>query len=463
MRNNNSTFTGSNNSSSDPNVLIVDGQSYTLARSESFYYLQFINYDKELFKNASNLSSKPTVIFYNDGTSRAILDYTLANSTDKLYLNSFFANLNAGTDGFSLANGSYLDPSNLTADITCGLTFTSYEEYKAFVTVKNVTEQNAALDIYFGDYFTETPQLIKGGTLGFNSDTINYALISVNPKTNKPLSYMGMKAGDVIEVVNSTATNNKYKFKINEIVTLNNKEVLKLDPIYTGVNPVLESLIGSESVINLYVKGTIDTQVDLTDTNLGCCFIGTNDQFGTILGTEPTLNATKYDTLVVRNTTKDQCKIITGEDNKFFKSCVNPAYNIATNVLVNNTLDNARYFGVPNNVLDIQFVDNAFQISKSVNDLNTTNYFEYQDGILYLKPQYLFRLEQEHISNGGKNIRFSVDENNTMLYQTNITGRFASNGYLSLIYIRLTSNTPDLYMFVEDNTDITPIKIQKLI
>ena len=51
-------------SSSNVGALTINGVPYTLARSDVFYYLKFIDYNKELFKAASNLTAKPTVIFY---------------------------------------------------------------------------------------------------------------------------------------------------------------------------------------------------------------------------------------------------------------------------------------------------------------------------------------------------------------------------------------------------------------
>ena len=102
-------------SSSNVGALTINGVPYTLARSDVFYYLKFIDYTKELFKAASNLTAKPTVVFYTeDATNKVILDYSLANTTDKTYLSGFFANLTQ-TDTFNLTNAGYLDKSELEA------------------------------------------------------------------------------------------------------------------------------------------------------------------------------------------------------------------------------------------------------------------------------------------------------------------------------------------------------------
>lgn len=432
--NNNSTFTNNNNTSIDSGLIIVDGQTYTLARSETFYYLQFINYDKELFKNASNLTSKPTIVFYNDGTDKAIVDYTLASTTDKLYINSFFANLTANTDAFNVTKGTYLDASELEADVTCGLTFTSYTDYKAFGKVVSVTNRNAALDVYFGDYFVGTPQLSKSGSLGYNESTIDYALVSVNPNTSKPLSYLGITGGDIIEVINSNSTNNGYKFKINEITTLNNKEVVRLVPAYAGSYPTLESLIGQESTINVYVKGTTTSTADF-DGDVGCCY-----------------NSAQK----IENSTEYQCSLRPGYSySGSICSLVVPPASATTTTTSYKTIVNT--YNTSSEVQSSNVVFDSYITYKDETtpalELRVTN----TDGSLYLDNKKIilnsnkkYCFEQIDVSNIGFILRFSTTKDFYTPYTTGIYSAIRYEGINSFSFLRTNYNTyPELYVYLE--------------
>ena len=434
--NNNSTFTNNTNTT-DTDTLIINGQTYTLARSGTFYYLQFINYDKELFKNASNLTSKPTIIFYNDGTSKAIVDYSLASTTDKLYINSFFANLTPNTDGFNVTKGQYLDTSGLEADVTCGLTFTSYTDYKAFAKVVSVTNQNSALDVYFGDYFVNTPQLSKSGSLGYNESTIDYALVSVNPSTAKPLSYLGITSGDAIEVVNSSSLNTGYKFLINEITTVNNKEVLRLTPVYSGNNPNIESLIGQTSTVNIYVKGTTTSTADF-DGVLGCC-----------------VNKSTYDK--IDNSTEYQCSIRSSNYGFSIGTCASipNTTSQSSTTIISNTYD-TRLEVLSSNIVFESTITNLNEATPQLNLTLTkgdSSYLFNNKISLVFGQKYCF--SQTDATNNYYTIRFSTTPDTFTPYVGGIYGGVSYRGTASNQFLNAAVyEFPVLYIFLESSKNL---------
>jgi hypothetical protein len=278
-----------NKSVNKAGALTVKGVPYTLVRAEMFYYLKVIDYNKDLFKTASTLTSKPTVVFYTENSQdKVILDYSLANETDKEYLESFFANMNQ-LNSFAVTNGSYIDKSELEANIGCSLAFDGYKEHKIFARVNSVVNQNTAIDVYDGNYFIGTPQLTKSDSLSNLAVPKQTALVSVNPNTKTTLETLGLIEGDIIEIINSDSLNNKTKFEIVKISTINDKEVFNIAPIYSDQTAKTESLVGQASLINVYVRGSTNREITLNG-DLGCC-------------SDP------KQTVSFENQTKDQCYV----------------------------------------------------------------------------------------------------------------------------------------------------------
>jgi hypothetical protein len=418
-------------------ALTVNGIPYTLARSEVFYYLKFIDYDKELFKDTSNLTAKPTVIFYTENAqNKVILDYSLANQTDQTYLSSFFANMTQ-VDTFGLTLGNYLDKSELEANVGCNLLFDEFKENKIFARVTSVTNQNPALDVYFGEYFIGTPQLTKSGSLGSATNTINYALISVNPSTNKPLSSLGMIVGDLIEVVNTQSDNNQIKFEITEITTINDKEVLKIKPITNDIVPTLESLLGYSSLLNVYVKGTTSLTQQLSG-DLGCCYG----------------NGVK-----IENNTEYQCSI---RENFEFSSGTCDSITTTTNAtqvpvpLIINTYDTAA---------DVQSSDVIFNSYISYTNektpalklsITTGDVAYLQDYKISLTATTKYCFSQQDVSNLNHTIRFSSTKDTYTPYTSGIYGGVRSVGVNSNQFLDTnTYSYPTLYIYLESKNLIS--------
>jgi hypothetical protein len=247
------------------------GVVYTLARSDIFYFLQFINYESELYNNTSTLTSKPNVVFYTENSvNKVILDYTSSSNTDKIYLKSFFAGLNQ-TSGITLSNGSYLqEAKGLEADLSSSLTFSEFKNNYVFATVNSTTSKSTSADIYYGTYFIDTPQITSGVTLGQNASTKRYALVSPTVG-DKFFTNLGLIAGDVIEVVNPNSQNNSVRFEIINILSLNDKEIIELNK-----SAISENLTGSPSIVNLYIKlnnTSANLVININDKTTNTCFV----------------------------------------------------------------------------------------------------------------------------------------------------------------------------------------------
>jgi hypothetical protein len=263
------------------------GVEYVLARSDIFYFLEFINYENELYSSDSSLSSKPNIIFYTENAvNKVILDYSGANTTDKTYLKNFFVGMNQ-TNGISLSNSSYLEePKEIEADLSSNLTFNEFKNNYVFATVNSTTNKSAQTDVYNSEYFINTPQIKSGLTLQQNTTTKRNALVCLNVG-GKSLSNLGLYVGDLLEIINGNSINIGVRFQILDILFLNNRELIVL----SGA-PFSEKLIGSPSIVNLYQPriGSPSTTVD--STVFGNCIISDN--------------------ITIKNATKYQCQLRSG-------------------------------------------------------------------------------------------------------------------------------------------------------
>lgn len=368
--------------------------SHALARSEVFYYLKFINYDKDLFKDTSKLTSKPTVVFYTeDAVNKVILDYSLANETDKKYLYSFFANTTQ-LNTITLSDGDYLDASELSANLSGTFVFTEFKDNKLFATVSSVTNQNSALDVYFGDYFTGTPQLTKSGSLGYSGLTENYALISVNPKASVSITSMGILPGDLIEIISPSSANNQIKYEVLEISTINEKEVIRLKPYNNSAIPTEESLIGSAAILNVYIKGIQVYEEADVKGDLGCCYSADG--------------TTKYE-----NQTKHQCSLRNSTNIFSAGTCTETQSNI---VVANVQSEKTYYVSI---ISEPGFTQRIAVSESGVGVLNNT-------GELVINRNTTYNFIQEDVSNTDVLLR---------VYET-----YPSKLYTGLVYSGLTQN-----------------------
>lgn len=242
-----------------------------LARTDTFYFLEFIEYNSNIFNANSVVSSKPSAIFYTENAEdRVILDYSLAKNEDKMYLETFFAGMIPGQT-FSFTNGEYLEESkSIEANLSSTLEFVEFKGNMIFSKVSSITNQNEAIDLYSAYYFINTPQILKSTSLQDTDDTKIQALVFSNPRTAKPLLWLGYQPGDYIQILNANSVNNTKVFEILDVLFINGKEILKLktDQIVT------ENLIGQNTIANLFVKSKISATInDYTNdqTDLGCC------------------------------------------------------------------------------------------------------------------------------------------------------------------------------------------------
>jgi hypothetical protein len=460
-----------NNKSGGLNSLSINGESYVLVRSQIFYFLEFINYEKALFKTTSSLASSPGVIFYdNDGVDSVVLDYTNSSPTDLSYLNSLFSGMSINS-GFTLSNGSYLEESkNIEADISSNLKFKEFKNSMIFAEVNSVTNKNASTDFYYGSFFIQTPQITTGLSLGSNPYTTANALANTFSNSKNILSNLGLRVGDIIEIVYNNSINSNLKLKIIQIKKIQNQEILIVD------KPVSEeSLKGKPVLVNLYVKGNVKgkEEINTTDQTLGCCLLGINNGFtpqlldvtstSSLNNTTLNINGT-VSTLsenLIRNTTRQQCEIITGNSNSFFEGCVS---NVSTQSSIITVNENIEYSANPFNIINISFTpQNEFNFLKSRNDLNTQTRFNYENGVLYLSPDTVYRFDQTDTTNTGKTIRF-VSDNNTPYFK-DVWGKNTNIGINSIIFFKMPimsiNGITQLNMIVENNLNVIPVQIKE--
>ena len=268
------------------------GDTYKLVRSDVYYFLQFVNYQNELFNTPSALTSKPNVIFYTENAvNKIIIDYSFANETDKTYLKLFFTSMNQ-TQGISLNTGSYLEENKgIAADITSSLSFNEFKNNYIFATVNNTINKNSATDVYRGEYFINTPQLYS--TVGLGQDESSKIVGLVCPNIGgKYLYSLGLASGDIIEIINSNSENTTKRFKISDYLVLNDKEIV----LFEDSELISENLTGSPSIVNLFIEplgtNTNSVKLNLTDTIYGLCAVSSG--------------------IVLKNSTKYQCQLRRG-------------------------------------------------------------------------------------------------------------------------------------------------------
>lgn len=242
-----------------------------LTRSDKFYFLEFAEYTKNIF-NSLRAKSKPSMIFYTESSvNYVILDYSVASDEDKMFVETFFTKMNVG-DAFTVTKGKYVDDVNeVEADLSGSFTFKKISDNMVFAQVVSTTNKDANVNQYGSEYFISTPQLSKASSLQESDDTKIQALLSSNPKsTAKPIFYLGVQPGDILEILHPDSINNNKRYTVVDAAILNDKEV-----IYLNSNEIVyESLIGKPVIINLYQytkKSVSDLSALSSDTTLGCC------------------------------------------------------------------------------------------------------------------------------------------------------------------------------------------------
>jgi len=413
--------------------------THTLVRSEVFYYLKFTNYDRELFNSGSRLKSKPTLIFYTkNSTDKVVLDYSFVSETDRKYLSSFFTNMNTG-DVFTVTNGSYIDDTReVEADVSCSLTFNSYNNDKIVATVTSITNKNTAIDIYEANFFVGIPQLSKTGSLGDNISTENMALVSVTNKTKNKLETLGLIPGDYVEVINPNSANDKKVYKVLEYSVLNDREIIKIEG-----TPLVESLIGSPTLVNVYIKGLSILPQSLVG-DLGCCY---------------------KDDVFIKNNTEYQCSV-----RKEFN--FNNNFDCSFNE-INQTIRNSSNSFIPEIVVtsgsnvsltsDLKFNINikrtptrifsnnfglATETTLELIPINVTSNI-FSDDTIILNINQTVSFVQTDLSSFGYFLRFSTNKEKFEPY-IETYGFTSKNGIGSSYLLTVSRRTPlKIYLFVE--------------
>jgi len=417
-----------------------------LVRSEVLYYLKFINYDKDLFKSSSKLTSKPSITVYTeDSQKKVIIDYTLANETDKKYIKSFFANMTQ-IDTFTLTNGDYIDVSESEADISSSLTFTDYKENKIFALVNSITNENTAIEVYNGEYFTQTPQLTKSGSLGSSPFTENYSLALLNPSISKNFTSMGVIVGDVIEILYENSKNHGIKYEVEEITHINEKQILKLKKYKNYVLPFEESLIGKPVVLNVYVTN-VDKKTELpliNNTITGCCY-------------------NLVDNIKLENQTEYQCKSREGQYTFTPNNCdqiselaVSEVEDIFDITMQQILYSITKFETVAGLCAGSTSIRNA-SYDKYAVDVQSTNYrnTKITNKLINLSPNKTYAFSQSSDANKNNLLLFSTSNNTYIPYTIGVYGNISKDRIGSIQYLQTAKDTPQLFLFIENQTSWT--------
>lgn len=420
--------------------------SLVLVRSEVLYYLKFINYDKDLFASGSKLTSKPTITVYTDNSQKkVIIDYTLANETDKKYIKSFFANMTQ-IDTFSVSQGDYIDVSEVKADVSCSLTYVDYKEDKIFALVNSITNENTAIEVYAGDYFTQTPQLSKSGSLGNSIQTENYSLILLNPNTNNNFNYMGITVGDVIETIYENSKNHGVKYEVEDIINVNQKQTLKLKKYNNYGLPLEESLLGKPVILNVYVTNVNkDKQLPLINNAVtGCCY-------------------NLVDSIKLENQTEYQCKsrqrqytFTTSNCNEISDLVVSELEDIYDVTMQQVLYSITKFETVAGLCAGSTSIRNA-SYDKYAVDIQPTNYrnTKITNKLINLSPDKTYAFSQTNDTNKNNLLLFSTSNTAYVPYTIGVYGNISKDRIGSVQYLQTAKDTPQLFLFIENQTSWT--------
>jgi hypothetical protein len=249
-----------------------DTRSFYLVANDVFFGLVFASTQNYYYKINRTLVSKPSVLLY-DSQTKVIIDYSNSRNADDLsFVSSFFNSLESGMT-FSVASATYLeDGSNVKANLSGIYTFQSFEQGKIVrADIVSATTVSTKKDSYYSKFFTDTPQIAKAS--GSVSSVQQRKNIIKNTLSTGMYSFkrLGLRVGDYIDF--SGTENNKWKkVKVLDLFTdTDGFEVIEVDATITS-----ENLIGEPILVNLYLQGESDTNVDGNDKTYGTCLLRFN-------------------------------------------------------------------------------------------------------------------------------------------------------------------------------------------
>jgi hypothetical protein len=250
-----------------------DTRSFYLAANDMFFGLVFASTQDYNYKINRTLISKPSILLY-DNQTKVIIDYSNSRNTNDLsFVSSFFNSLQSGAT-FSIANATYIeDTSTIKANLSGVYTFKSFDQGTIVrANIVSTTTVNTKKDSYYPKFFTDTPQIAKAS--GSVSSVQQRKNIIKNTLSNGTYSFkrLGIQIGDYIDF-SGTENNQWKKVKVLDIFNdTDGYEVMEVDTKITD-----ENLIGEPVLINLYLEGESENNVDPNDKTYGTCLLKIND------------------------------------------------------------------------------------------------------------------------------------------------------------------------------------------
>jgi hypothetical protein len=249
-----------------------DTRSFYLAANDMFFGLVFASTQNYYYKINRTLVSKPSILLY-DNQTKVIIDYSNSRNADDLsFVSSFFNSLQSGMT-FSISSATYLeDGPNVKANLSGIYTFKSFEQGKIVRgDIVSTTTLSTKKDSYYSKFFTDTPQIAKAS--GSVSSVQQRKNIIKNTLSSGMYSFkrLGVRIGDYIDF-SGTENNQWKKVKVLDLFTdTDGFEVIEVDTDITD-----EDLVGEPVLVNLYLEGESDTNVDGNDKTYGTCLLRFN-------------------------------------------------------------------------------------------------------------------------------------------------------------------------------------------
>jgi len=250
-----------------------DTRSFYLAANDMFFGLVFASTQDYYYKINRTLVSKPSILLY-DNQTKVIIDYSNSRNTNDLsFVSSFFNSLESGAT-FSISNATYIeDASTIKANLSGVYTFKSFDQGTIVrADIVSTTTVNTKKDSYYPRFFTDTPQITKAS--GSVSSVQQRKNIIKNTLSNGTYSFkrLGIQIGDYIDF--SGTVNNQWK-KVKVLNIFNDTDGYEVIEVDTKITD--ENLIGEPVLINLYLEGESENNVDPNDKTYGTCLLKINN------------------------------------------------------------------------------------------------------------------------------------------------------------------------------------------
>jgi len=223
-------------------------------RSNIFYGLETKKVDEKKKSSERNIAIVPNILFY-DSYTKAMIDFSdYKNNKEKSNIKDFFDLITPGFN-FTITNGTWKNVSvdKLTFDLSGTYKLVKIVDSIVFVEIVSLNKVTETITRYDKESFLELPIFELPTVISKTKKEIkSYLINSLGKTTKSSFSYMGIYAGDYLQI-----QNNDKKFKIISIEEdTEGKEVITVEG-EVGVS----SNIGTPILVTLFQENynKIDT------------------------------------------------------------------------------------------------------------------------------------------------------------------------------------------------------------